>query len=538
VLAKINATDFNTEWVTGTGGGGGVSNVTGTAPIASSGGATPAISITPATGSFAGSMSASDKSKLNAISGTNTGDQTSIVGLTGTKAQFDTAVTDGNILYVGDVTTSAITDSTVAGRAMLTAATAAAQRTLLNVADGADGATGATGPAGADGADGAAGADGADGATGAAGADGATGAAGADGATGPTGEGVPAGGTTGQVLAKINATDYNTQWVTGGGGSGDVVGPASATDNAVARFDTTTGKLIQNGPVFISDAGQINMPSDGILATPAADTISIFGRKIAGRGYPAFSGPSGLDSALQPFLARNKVGYWNPHGNSNNNPGIFGFTSPTITGFTSTTRNVETINMFSRFRRIGYVSATTAGAVGQWRLIAPQYTIGDGAGVGGFTYIIRFGISDVVEVAGARMFIGMRQSGTPTNVEPSNLTQCVGVGHGEADTNLKIFYGGSVAQTPIDLGVDFPITNGSVEMYELALFAAPNTQTVQYEVTRLLDATSSAGILSGIAGTALPDSTRLIGPWGYRTNNATALAVGLDVASAYIETDF
>ena len=37
-------------------------------------------------------------------SGTNTGDQTSIVGITGTKAQFDAAVTDGNFLYVGDVT--------------------------------------------------------------------------------------------------------------------------------------------------------------------------------------------------------------------------------------------------------------------------------------------------------------------------------------------------------------------------------------------------------------------------------------------------
>jgi len=38
------------------------------------------------------------------LTGTNSGDQTSIVGITGTKAQFDTAVTDGNILYVGDVT--------------------------------------------------------------------------------------------------------------------------------------------------------------------------------------------------------------------------------------------------------------------------------------------------------------------------------------------------------------------------------------------------------------------------------------------------
>ena len=36
------------------------------------------------------------------VTGTNTGDQTSIVGITGTKAQFDTAVTDGNIVYSGD----------------------------------------------------------------------------------------------------------------------------------------------------------------------------------------------------------------------------------------------------------------------------------------------------------------------------------------------------------------------------------------------------------------------------------------------------
>ena len=30
---------------------------------------------------------------------------------------------------------------------------------------------------------------------------------------GPTGQGVPAGGLAGQVLSKIDGTDYNTQWV-------------------------------------------------------------------------------------------------------------------------------------------------------------------------------------------------------------------------------------------------------------------------------------------------------------------------------------
>ena len=50
---------------------------------------------------------------------------------------------------------------------------------------------------------------------------------------------------------------------TGSSGSGDVVGPGSATDNSVARFDATTGKLIQDtGSNFvISDAGAVTAGS-------------------------------------------------------------------------------------------------------------------------------------------------------------------------------------------------------------------------------------------------------------------------------------
>ena len=38
---------------------------------------------------------------------------------------------------------------------------------------------------------------------------------------------------------------------------GNVVGPASATDNAIARFNTTTGKLLQNSAATVSDDGII-----------------------------------------------------------------------------------------------------------------------------------------------------------------------------------------------------------------------------------------------------------------------------------------
>lgn len=46
-----------------------------------------------------------------------------------------------------------------------------------------------------------------------------------------------------------------------GEGSGDVTGPDGATDNAIARFDLSTGKIIQNSLVTVDDSGSINIPS-------------------------------------------------------------------------------------------------------------------------------------------------------------------------------------------------------------------------------------------------------------------------------------
>lgn len=54
----------------------------------------------------------------------------------------------------------------------------------------------------------------------------------------------------------------------GAGGIGDVVGPGSATDNAIARYDSTTGKLIQNSNLTVPDdaatteVGYLNIPQN------------------------------------------------------------------------------------------------------------------------------------------------------------------------------------------------------------------------------------------------------------------------------------
>jgi hypothetical protein len=51
---------------------------------------------------------------------------------------------------------------------------------------------------------------------------------------------------------------------------GDVVGPASATDNAIARYDTTTGKLIQNSVVTVGDTGAIT----GVTTLAASTSVT------------------------------------------------------------------------------------------------------------------------------------------------------------------------------------------------------------------------------------------------------------------------
>jgi hypothetical protein len=62
------------------------------------------------------------------------------------------------------------------------------------------------------------------------------------------GSNISISGGTGAVT--INAVGF---------GTGNVSGPASATDNAIARYDLTTGKLIQNSTVIIADNGNLGI---------------------------------------------------------------------------------------------------------------------------------------------------------------------------------------------------------------------------------------------------------------------------------------
>lgn len=85
---------------------------------------------------------------------------------------------------------------------------------------------------------------------------------------GADGVGVPTGGTAGQVLAKIDGTNYNTQWVDQTGGSG----LPTQTGNG-GRFLTTDG-TVASWATAITD-GTNNLTTDFYVY--AADGISYLG---------------------------------------------------------------------------------------------------------------------------------------------------------------------------------------------------------------------------------------------------------------------
>lgn len=316
--------------------------------------------------------------------------------------------------------------------------------------------------------------------------------------------------------------------------------PGIATDTNILKIgDGTSLWAALPAVAWNPEISALTMVAGTDPGASAAGRLTLYSKALAGRIMPKIVGPSGLDTALQPLLARNKIGMFTPPGNATTAAVLGAYTAPTAIG-TATARNVATANMFTRMRRIGYVSAATAGALCGARAPSTQVTTGGAGGGSGFFKIMRFGISDAVVVSGARMFVGVTASvSAPTNVEPSTLTNCIGVGCRTADTTLQLFHGGTAAQLPIDLGANFPVDTTTTDVYELALFAPPDTSDVHWEVTRLNTGDAVSGTILSAGGVASPAGTTLLSYlMAWRTNNTTAAAVGLDIMSDYIETDY
>jgi hypothetical protein len=320
------------------------------------------------------------------------------------------------------------------------------------------------------------------------------------------------------------------------------IGASTTTTTAYTVTADTTGALVlQTGAtpttgLTLDSSQYVNLPALADPSAPSAGNLKSYAKTVAG-GYtaPAFLNATNAAVQFQPAFANKRISLLFPLNNAN----------PTLTGLnifngTPITVTNTTTSMFTRANRILVSSTATAGTVGNYQQATASFTLGSATSpaYGGFYYVIRFGIADTV--ASPRTFVGLSSAiNTPTNVDPSTLTNVIGVGQNAGNTNLFVYYGGSAAQTPIDLGVNFPTGTSNTDWYELTLFAPPTSaNTVYYQVVRLNTGNVASGTLTGTAGTVLPSNTTFLASRNWRTNNATASAVTLAIGGIYVETDY
>jgi hypothetical protein len=324
----------------------------------------------------------------------------------------------------------------------------------------------------------------------------------------------------------------------GGGGSGDVVGPASAVDDAIATFDSTTGELIQDSGALIKAAGggagrslQLGTaPPHQALGdvTPAAGLSALWSsddcylpsvRHLA-------NGTFSKSQVLQNAIRHADISFWKPPGNGISVPGVLGMGAMQTTGNAGTANVVAGGSRLQYRTRLRYNSAATAGNLCGQHMGANQFARGTGTSQG-FFLCVYFGI--VTTLGNGRLFIGFSTSNNvPSNVEPNTITNMFGIAKlGGQSTFSFINNDGSGTATTNHTSIT-PTDN---TLYCLTIFSPPYSTDIYGWLEDLENDVRQTAHWT----TDLPATSSLLSYRAWRSNNTSATSISLDICSVYME---
>ena len=320
-----------------------------------------------------------------------------------------------------------------------------------------------------------------------------------------------------------------------------------------AKFNITTGKLEQEAALKSSagpfDAGRIVATNDsGVIDPSMYSAVPFTSTTRATMGTNAFNGNL---MASQPYLteetrlaiassASNFEEFLKVHEMvksfeqlacmlpvpSSTTVTSIGATF-TVTG-TATSRSTATTNYLTRRTRIGYVSASTAGALCGLRTSVATISHGDAIATGGFILSILFGISDTTLITtDPRTVIGIGSANAPTNVDPSTLAPCLGIAQFSSDPTHWYFVsnsGSTFSSLQIN-STSFPVDNTTP--YSLKIYS-PNYNAAKITVTLTNLATGASTFWQP---TVVQPFSTLLAVNCWRCNNSTAAAAAIDLGS-------
>lgn len=282
-------------------------------------------------------------------------------------------------------------------------------------------------------------------------------------------------------------------------------------------------------------APELAATSDYTDGTPSAPTngVKIFARHRA-RRIPAFIGPSGQDSALQPGMFTNRIGLAQSNANSAT-VSTFGVVTANVTAPTAVP--INTGAFYTSLTRARWSTTATAGTGNGLRVNSLANFMSSTANMGGFFMVARWGLA--VDSGTTRLFVGMAGTSAALSaaVNPSALTNTIGFGADAGDANLSVIHNdGSGTATKIGLGSSFPVAPVATNFYETRIFAASGGgQSVNWSITRLNDGTFSQ--FTTPLTTKIPALNTTLTPHTHVANGTTAAVASIDVQSIYIESD-
>lgn len=329
---------------------------------------------------------------------------------------------------------------------------------------------------------------------------------------------------TGASVAATVSGSTATVAVTGGGGGS----PGG-----------TTGQVQYNNAGSFAGASKLTVESTGSLVVGNTTTIPtapdylggvvLFTELVKNYERLCMYRPGLNYTPIQTSLSDNKIGFFTANGNSTTVSAVG--MGATATG-TATARTVAVTNVATQSRRIGYVSAATAGASAGVRNNALQFTVGGALNRGGFIYKARFFVGTAI--ATNRWFVGMLGSAAVIgNVEPSTLTNCIGFGCNAGGANVNLIQNDTtVGALLTDAGVNFPAQTINIP-YEVTIISTPVTGKISTRLLRL----DNGAVYDDQISTRRPADTQLLSPQIWINNGTTAAATSIDIISQYIETD-
>jgi len=312
-------------------------------------------------------------------------------------------------------------------------------------------------------------------------------------------------------------------------------GKAAGSDASGAVQFNNAGVLGGATNVAIS-SGDLSLATSSSPTSPASGSLKPIAKPLSSGGSPRLllKTPNGTELDLLSPLLHMRQGVATGAASTIT---VSGMRSVNIVG-TGNGGSVAGSNKLVSAMRTNITSAAVAGSVAGAYLSSVNLLSSNGTGLGGFLIDLAFGPKTMPAIAVSRVFAGVTTNvAAPTNVSPATLTNSIGIGWDAGDSNWKLYYGGSVAQTPIDLGANFPV--GVNVLMHFTLFSSPAESGVyEYRVLRktATQTFEAGGILGPLTSVELPPGLTAL-TWNvWCSNNTDAAAVDIDFHKVVTES--